>query len=84
MKTMEVAKTMGAAKFKAECLGLMDEVKAKKTRIVITKNGEPVAQLVPMPAKAEENPLADLYVGGEILGDIVSPIVPLEDYEALR
>lgn len=76
---------MGAAKFKAECLGLMDEVRIKKTHIIITKNGEPVAKLVPVPSKTSgKNPLADLYVGGKILGDIISPVVPLEDYEALK
>jgi prevent-host-death family protein len=82
--TSDAEKIIGAAKFKAECLGLMDEVRFKKTRIVITKNGEPVAQLVPMPSKSDDNPLADLFVGGEILGDVISPFVPLEDYEALR
>ena len=77
-------RSIGAAKFKAECLGLMDEVTSKRTHIIITKKGKAVAQLVPMPLKAKQDALADLYIGGEILGDIVSPFVPLEDYEALR
>ena len=75
---------IGAAKFKAECLGLMDEVKTKRIRIVITKNGQPVADLVPHAAEGERDPLADLYIGGEILGDISGPVVPWEDYEVLR
>jgi prevent-host-death family protein len=77
-------RSIGAAKFKAECLGLMDEVTSKRTHIIITKKGKPVAQLVPMPLEVEQDTLADLYIGGEILGDIASPFVPLEDYEALR
>lgn len=77
-------KVIGAAQFKAECLGLMDEVTNKRTHIVITKKGKAVAQLVPMPQDAEKDPLADLYIGGKILGDVVSPFVPLEDYEASR
>ena len=77
-------KTIGAAKFKAECLGLMDEVYSKRQRIVITKKGKPVAQLVPMDLKQKEDPLDYYYVGGEILGDVTSPLVPLEDYEALK
>jgi prevent-host-death family protein len=78
-------KTIGAAKFKAECLSLMDEVQAKRTRVVITKKGRPVAQLVPIEPKTEEDPLAYFYIGGgKIIGDIISPVVPLEDYEALK
>ena len=28
----------------------------------------------------DQNPLASYYVGGTIMGDIISPIVPYEDY----
>ncbi|AEU35013.1 type II toxin-antitoxin system Phd/YefM family antitoxin [Granulicella mallensis] len=80
-----MVKTIGAAKFKASCLGLMDEVEAKGTYIVITKKGKPIAKLVPMDVKAEEDPLDFYYVGpGKIHGDITSPLVPLEDYKAYR
>jgi prevent-host-death family protein len=76
-------KTMAAGTFKAKCLAVMDEVQKKRESVVITKNGRPVARLVPIETK--ENPLADFYFGKiEILGDIISPTVPLEDYEALK
>lgn len=76
-------KTMAAGLFKAKCLAVMDEVQKKRETVVITKKGRPVARLVPIEAK--EDPLASFYFGkGEILGDIISPIVPLEDYEALK
>jgi len=80
-------KTIGAAKFKAECLGLMDEVESRGTHFVITKKGRPVARLVPVetPEENAENPLDFLYVGGgKIVGDIIAPIVPPEDYEAFK
>lgn len=80
-------KTVGAAKFKAECLGLMDEVESRGTHIIITKKGRPVAKLVPVENTKEnpENSLDFLYVGGgKIVGDIISPIVAPEDYEALK
>jgi prevent-host-death family protein len=38
-------KTIGAAKFKEQCLQLLDSV--DKDGIIITKNGKPVAQLIP-------------------------------------
>lgn len=36
-----------ASEFKAKCLQLMDQVAASGDQIVITKNGVPVARLVP-------------------------------------
>lgn len=76
-------KTMAAGVFKAKCLTVMDEVQKKREPVLITKHGKPVAQLVPIEVKGD--PLASFYFGkGEILGDIISPIVPLEDYEALK
>jgi prevent-host-death family protein len=40
-------KTIAAAKFKAHCLSLMDDVHKNREPIVITKRGKPVAKLVP-------------------------------------
>ncbi len=39
-------KTINAAKFKEQCLALLDEVDAEG--IVITKHGKPVAKLIPI------------------------------------
>jgi prevent-host-death family protein len=64
---------VGAAQFKAQCLALMDEVARKRTEIVITKRGRPVAKLVP----ADEGTNA-LFGGmrgtARVTGDIVAPI----------
>src|SRR5947209_20622716 len=43
----ETMKTMPAGEFKARCLRVMEEVKNYRTPVVITKNGKPVAKLVP-------------------------------------
>ena len=37
--------TISASQFKARCLGLMDQVAASGEVLVITKNGQPVAEL---------------------------------------
>lgn len=76
-------KTMAAAEFKAKCLRVMEQVRSTRTPVVITKRGKPIAKLVP----AEEFRLSsfDSLKGKiEILGDIVSPVVPAEDWEALK
>ena len=39
--------TIAAGEFKAKCLKLLDEVAEKRTTLVITKYGKPLAQLVP-------------------------------------
>jgi antitoxin (DNA-binding transcriptional repressor) of toxin-antitoxin stability system len=45
MKTESEVRTLGAGKFKATCLQLMDEVLDKGLTVIITKRGKAVAQL---------------------------------------
>ena len=75
-------KTIKASEFKAKCLALMDEVAETGVPIVITKNGEPVSQLVPY----RRPPLASLFGlhkdAIRVSGDIVSPLDL--DWEAER
>jgi len=65
-------KTIKASEFKAKCLALMDEVARTGERVVITKNGEPVAELVPH--KKKRSPFGIWKGQVEIIGDIMSPI----------
>ena len=76
-------KTMAAGEFKARCLQVMDQVSSTRTSVVITKRGKPIAKLVPVDQSRSE--VFDSLKGKiEVLGDIVSPIVPPEDWEALK
>jgi len=76
-------KTFAAGKFKTNCLAIMDEVKAKREPVLITKHGKPVAMLTPV--EEPEDPIFGFYKGkGEVIGDIISPIIPLEDWDALK
>lgn len=66
-------RTISAAKFKAQCLELMDDVNAKGDEIVVTKRGKPVARLVPI--KRERHPIFGSMKGTvTIKGDIISPL----------
>ena len=66
-------RTVKASEFKAKCLKLMDEVADSGEEVVITKNGRPVARLVPYRRKPES--LFGIDTGRiEILGDIVEPL----------
>ena len=64
---------MAAAEFKAHCLEVMDQVKTKKTEIIVTKHGKPVAKLVPVDASGPE---LFGFLGGSVTyhGDITAPI----------
>ncbi len=76
-------KTMAAGKFKAHCLQVMDQVHSTRTPVVITKRGKPIAKLIP--ADEGRSEVFDCLKGKiEILGDIVSPVVSPDDWEALK
>lgn len=64
---------ISAAKFKATCLDLMDDVDRTGARIVVTKRGRPVAQLAPVRARVRS---AFGLLKGRIVvrGNIVDPI----------
>jgi len=69
------AKTMAAGEFKAKCLSVMDEVRDRRTPVTITKNGKPVAQLVPIVDTEQPDPIFGFMRGRmKIVGDITAPI----------
>jgi prevent-host-death family protein len=72
-------KTIPAGAFKAKCLALLDEVQSKRETVVITKQGKPVAQLVPLNMKP--NNVFGFFAGkGEIVGDVVSPVLSPDEW----
>jgi prevent-host-death family protein len=78
-----VMKTIPAGKFKAHCLRIMDEVQASREPVLITKKGRPVAKLVPAETQAKDI-FGCLRNEITIVGDIESPVVPWQDWDALR
>ena len=74
-------KEIAAGKFKTHCLAVIDEVHAKHETIVITKHGKPMAKLVPI--LQEKDPIFGFMRGrGKIVGDIIEPIFPPEEWNA--
>ncbi len=75
---------IAAGEFKTRCLTLMDEVQKNREHVIITKRGKPVAKLVPV-GKAKDDPFFGRLKGVfEIVGDIESPVIPLEDWDILK
>lgn len=76
-------KTVPAGAFKTNCLALMDEVKARRETVVITKHGKPVAKLAPITTDSDE--IFGFFQGkGKVTGDVVSPALSLEEWGSLR
>jgi prevent-host-death family protein len=73
-------KQIPAGKFKAQCLAIMDRVSKSGEPVIVTKHGKPVVKLVPAEKQGDE---IFNYMAGKvkIVGDIVGPITPLEDWE---
>ncbi len=76
-------KQIPAGKFKTRCLAVMDEVQATGEPVLVTKHGKPVVKLVPAEMK-DESIFGYMAGKAKIVGDIVSPVTPLEDWEALK
>lgn len=76
--------TLTATEFKAKCLAVLDEVKATGESVTITKRGKPVAQITPLAVADQEYPQHRLRGTMKIVGDIISPAVPPEDWDANR
>lgn len=72
---------MAAGTFKAQCLAVMDQVLKTGEPVLITKHGKPVAKLVPAQNNADN---IFGYMAGKVkvVGDIVGPVTPLEDWES--
>ncbi len=69
-----MTKQVKASEFKAKCLALIDEVAATGEPVIVTKNGKPMAELVPHKPAKKKNPFGIWKGKVEIIGDIMSPI----------
>ena len=75
--------TLSVSKFKAVCLAVLEDVKNKKKRVLITKWGKPIAEIIPVydeKIKGEDIPLKDTVV---YIGDILSPVAE-DEWEILK
>jgi prevent-host-death family protein len=77
--------TISVSKFKATCLSVLKRVQRTRKPVLVTKFGEPLAQVGPPPPKPRPKRwLGDLAHEGRITGDIISPASDESDWEVLR
>ena len=78
-------KEVAISEFKAKCLAILERVEKTKEPIRITRHGKPVADIVPTVPTVDRAALfGSMRNSITILGDIVSPVIDLDEIEALR
>jgi prevent-host-death family protein len=70
---MKAPKTVPATEFKTHCLALLEEVRATRQPLLVTRHGKPVAEVSPYVPKsaANVNPLRGSIV---FQADLISPL----------
>lgn len=73
-----------ATKFKATSLAVLSRVEKTKKPVRVTRYGKPVAEIVPVKPVEVKRPrkLGFARDQFDIVGDIVSPVFKLSDWEA--
>jgi len=77
--------TISISEFKATCLARLERVRRTGRRLIVTRRGTPVAEVVP-PAVGRQVSgwLGSAAGSGRITGDLVAPIVAPDEWEAAR
>jgi prevent-host-death family protein len=71
--------------FKTKCLAILEQVEKTKSPVRITRHGKPVADVVPTVPDVDRAALfGSMRDSIQILGEIVSPVIDLDEIEALR
>lgn len=73
------------SKFKATCLSVIQRVRRTGRPVVITRFGQPVAEVVPPQSRVTKADwLGSMSGRAEILGDVVAPALDPDAWEVLR
>ena len=81
---MKKEESIPISKFKAKALGLMDRVARTGRSITVTKRGKPLVRVVPTAAGSDKPVLGSLAHTVIYMGDVVSPAVSADEWEANR
>jgi prevent-host-death family protein len=77
--------TVSISEFKATCLARLERVRRTGQRLLITKHGQPIAEVIPpSPAIHPDSWLGTAADTGRIMGDLVEPVVAPPEWEAAR
>ena len=73
------------SEFKAKCLSLLEEISKTKTPLRVTRRGKALADVIPVSPETDERSwIGSMSSSIDIVGDIVSPVIEIDDIEALK
>jgi prevent-host-death family protein len=79
------AETISISEFKATCLARLERVRRTGRRLLVTKRGTPIAEVVPATVDRRVSGWLGSAAGtGRLTGDIVEPVVSTDEWEAAR
>lgn len=77
--------TISISEFKATCLAVIERVRRTGASVIVTRRGEPVAEVIPPSvATAGKSWLGSMRGSATITGDLVEPAAPIADWESTR
>jgi prevent-host-death family protein len=77
--------TVSISEFKAKCLAQLERVRRTGRRLLITKRGAPVAEVIPPSVQRQVNGwLGSASATGRITGDLIAPVVAPDEWEAAK
>lgn len=81
--SLGVVESIPVSKFKGTCLAVLQRVKRTGRPVVITRFGQPVAEVVPPQRRASKSEWLGAMAGRiKISGDIVGPVVDADTWSA--
>jgi prevent-host-death family protein len=79
------AETVSISEFKATCLARLERVRRTGRRLLVTKRGTPIAEVVPATVERRAGGWLGSASGtGRITGDLIAPVVATDEWEAAR
>jgi len=73
------------SKFKATCLAVLEEVRRTGRPVLVTRRGEPIAEVVPPSRPTTSGGWLGAAAGtGRVVGDLVTPVLMTDEWESTR
>ena len=73
------------SEFKATCLAVLERVRRTGASVVVTRRGEPIAEILPPSSSTRHAEwIGALKGSARIIGDIVGPVAAPDEWDALR
>ncbi|MEA5504708.1 type II toxin-antitoxin system Phd/YefM family antitoxin [Halotia wernerae UHCC 0503] len=63
---------------------IFTEIQRTKTPLTVTHEGEPLVIIYPATPKPQRPAFGAMKSSGEILGDVIAPVIPLKTWEVLQ